>query len=84
MGATACVCGTQSFMYVAEAATVLKVSKSFLYGGLREGRFPGVMVGNSYRMHRDFVRGFVSAPAGTRFADYAAEWLAREAEAIAS
>lgn len=71
-------------MYVSEAAPVLKVSKSYLYGGLREGRFPGVLVGDGYRMRTDFVYGFVDAPSGTKFEDYAAEWLAREAQAVAS
>lgn len=78
-----CACSTEPFLLVAEAAAVLKVSKSYLYGGLREGRFPGVLFGDSYRMRTDFVHGFINAPAGTRFEDYAAQWIAQAQEGVA-
>lgn len=79
-----CACGVQPLMSVAEASAVISASKSYLYEGLREGRFPGLRLGDGYRMRADFVHGFVRAPAGTKFEDYAAEWMAREAQAVAS
>ena len=80
---TPCACSTGPFLLVSEAATVLKVSKSYLYGGLREGRFPGVQFGDSYRMRSDFVFGFICAPSGTRFEDYATNWITQAQEGVA-
>lgn len=79
-----CVCSTEALLYVADAAATLKVSRSYLYGGLREGRFPGKRFGRCWRISTDFVRGFLVAPNGTDLESFAAKWMAREAEAVAS
>lgn len=71
-------------MTVEAAALILDMSVDYLHVGIREDRIPAHRFGRSYRLLRAFVYGFVETPSGTRFEDYAAEWMARETQAVAS
>lgn len=82
--AITCTCQTEPFMTVEAAATFLDMSRDYLYVGAKDGRFPAVRLGRRIKFLRKFVLGFVKEPSGTKFEDYAAEWIAREAEAVAS
>ena len=80
----ACVCRMSPFMTVEAAALILDMSEDYLHVGIRAGRVPAHQFGRVYRLRRDFIHGFVTSPSGTKFEDFAAEWMAREAEAVAS
>lgn len=71
-------------MTVEAAALILDMSVDYLHVGIREDRIPAHRFGRSYRMLRDFVYGFVKTPSGTKFEDYSAQWMVREAQAVAS
>lgn len=74
------------FMPVKEAVTLLPVSKAYLYGGLRTGRFPGTSFGRVRVLLRTFVEEFVArveAGEPIKFEDYAADWRARNNVEIA-
>lgn len=79
-----CRCRIKPLMSIETVAELMDVSDDYLTLGLREGRFPGKRLGRLWRMPTDFVRGFIAAPPGTQFEDYAADWMAREAQAVAS
>jgi excisionase family DNA binding protein len=84
MQAINCVCRTRPFMTVEAAALILDMSEDYLHVGIREGRIPAHRLGRLYRLRRDFIYGFVDTPSGAKFEDYAAHWMAQEAEAVAS
>lgn len=79
-----CVCRTKPFMTVEAAALILDMSADYLHVGIRAGRIPAHRFGRLYRLRRDFIQGFVDTPSGAKFEDYAAQWMARETEEIAS
>src|SRR3954471_3176091 len=87
MGTTptiACACRSRPFMTVEAAASVLGISEDYLHVGIREGRIPAHRFGRAYRVRRDFINSFVATPSGTRFEDFAAQWMARELSEVAS
>lgn len=65
-------------MTVEAASLVLEMSADYLHVGIRQGRVPAHRFGRAYRLHRDFIYGFVETPPGTKFEDYAAAWLAQD------
>lgn len=71
-------------MKVGPASDLVDLSDEYLYRGLRNGKFPGKRAGRGWRIDRDFIFGFLDSPNGTCFEDYAAQWMARESQAVAS
>lgn len=76
--------GMRPLVSVETVAALLDVSSDYLQVGLREGRFPGKRIGRLWRMPTDFVRGFLAAPAGAQFEEFAAEWMAEDADKFAA
>lgn len=74
-------------MPVADASSAIGKSREYLYRGLRQGRFPGAKFGRSRVIRRAFIEGFLAANAAGRsisFEDFATEWTASGARAVAS
>ncbi|WP_329521093.1 hypothetical protein [Spirillospora sp. NBC_01491] len=67
-------------MAVPDVAVVIGRSREYLYGGLREGRFPGVKFGRAWGIPRQFVRDFVAEVVElglvVDFEEYAESWRA--------
>lgn len=82
--AITCVCRTRPFMTVEAASLVLDMSVDYLHVGIRRGDFPVHQFGRIYKFRRAFIDAFVKSPSGTKFEDFAAQWMAREAAEVAS
>lgn len=74
------------FLPVAEFAVMFGISKMTVYRRIRGGLWPSGRVGSKHVIPRAFADGLQKAMSGRKASaeKYAAEWMAREAEEIAS
>ena len=74
------------FLPVAEVAAMFGISKMTVYRRIKEDKWPSGRCGRKHLIPRAFAEGLRKAMSGPR-ADaeaFAAQWMAREAEAVAS
>lgn len=74
------------FISVRETAGLLKVSPLTVYRRFHAGQFPGRRFGRKIDLYRPFVTDLLGEICSGRNVDveaYAAEWVARNAEAVA-
>lgn len=80
-----CICMSEPWMSVPEAALAIGRSAEYLYAGLRSNRFPGAKFGRAWSIPRSFIRAFVAdvieRGLSVDFEDYAIAWKTQRAVA---